>query len=163
MVDLLLPLVLATWIHVVSASIWLGGMIVTTLINRGVRRDLEAPAALELIVRVGRILTRPIRYSLYVATASGLSILLNRGISPLILSDTSFYALPLGTTVLTKLLLGGTVLLLAIYHGRLGRLLSARPEGELYQKLRRKMQLVGWITLLLGLTLAAMGTILRFL
>jgi len=157
----LIWLVLVKWLHVVSASVWLGGLITTTIIFRGARSAFEPQAASEFMGMVGRVIATPMRVSLYIAMATGVINAMNRGFGFNDLLHLPQAGLP-GWALLLKLALAPTVLLLAIYHTRVGRLLSRAPSPPHRQLLRRRMIVAGRLALLLTVVLTVLGSLLRF-
>ena len=157
---------LLTWIiiikliHVISAAIWIGGIIFTTFMSRGLRREMPQREVTALVQKVGRIIASPMRISLYIAIGTGPFLLLSRGINPITLLlevDTFVEALAASKTILAAI-----IVVLAIYHTRIGSRLSGLEDEKEYSRTRMKLIVVGWLSLILTLALPALGTIMRY-
>lgn len=154
--------VLVKWLHVAAASIWLGGLVFTVIMNRALRALLAPQQAAQVTSYVGRRMQRPLRYSLYVAILAGLGNVLLRfnGLSPLL--ALSFYSTPFGQLFLLKLLVTLALLAVVEYHSRAARRLAWPPNGPVPPSYRRRLIAAGWAALLLTLLLALLGSLLRF-
>ncbi|MBI2183685.1 MAG: hypothetical protein HYU39_01870 [Thaumarchaeota archaeon] len=137
-------------------------MIVITLMNRGLRKIMDVRESSELMGKVGRTVAMPIRFSLYIAMLTGVINVLNHGISPIQFLDPRFYSMQFGEIVVLKFLIAPIVLVAAVYHSRIGRLLPTVIKVEDYQKLRKRMIVAGWLALFLTFGLTVLGTLLGF-
>ncbi|MEM0481414.1 MAG: hypothetical protein QXM16_00785 [Nitrososphaerota archaeon] len=160
--SILTVLTIIKLVHIVSASLWVGGILFTVIVNRRLRKTYPPVEATKMLGVVGRAIQRPMRYSLYLAVVSGLFILLTRGFGVQLLTSLAFYATHLGMILLIKMILTVAVLLMLPLHSRLGRRLYEMEDGPEYSRDRLKMLVVGWATLCLTLAIIAMGTLLRF-
>jgi len=148
-------------LHLLFASIWIGGIILTVVINRALRRTMPADEATKTLGVIGRSIQTTMRYSLYLAIATGLLLLLIRGITPTRLVDPIFYTTRFGTFLLSKIIFVLLILALLPLHSRLGEKLHMTNDRATYIRLRRNILLVGWASLGFTILVALLGALLR--
>jgi|FaiFalFF_MnMetaG_3_1042247.scaffolds.fasta_scaffold00559_8 putative copper export protein len=148
-------------LHLLFASLWTGGIILTVVINRALRRTMPATEATKTLGVIGRSIQKTMRYSLYLAIVTGLLLLLTRGVAFTALFDPIFYTTRFGAFLLGKIISVLLVLSLLPLHSRLGEKIYKTNGGADYRRLRLGILLVGWATL--GFTIVAIiaGTWLR--
>jgi putative copper export protein len=148
-------------LHLLFASLWTGGIILTVVINRALRRTMPATEATKTLGVIGRSIQKTMRYSLYLAIVTGLLLLLTRGVAFKTLFDPIFYTTRFGAFLLGKIIAVLIVLALLPLHSRLGERIYMTNSGADYRRLRLGILLVGWATL--GFTIVAIiaGTWLR--
>ncbi len=148
-------------IHILAASLWIGGIIFTVVINRGLRRMMQPMEATKTLGDIGRLIQKPMRASLYIAVATGPLLLLLRGISPAYLVNPAFYSTQIGAMILGKIISVAAVLALLPLHSKLGSEIYMTQDRQSYNRLRREILIVGWVMLLLSLLTLLFGTGLR--
>ncbi|MEM3032223.1 MAG: hypothetical protein QW756_05695 [Nitrososphaerota archaeon] len=149
-------------IHIISASLWIGGILFTVLVNRRLREAFPPVEAIKLLGTVGRAIQRPMRYSLYLAVITGLLILSARGVGIQSILNPSFYATYFGTILMIKTVIVMAILIILPLHSRLGTELSKMENGPGYARKRLKTIVVGWASLSLTIAVMMLGTLLRF-
>ncbi len=153
---------LIKWVHVLSASIWIGGIIFTIIVNRMLRRIMNPLEATRTLSIIGRAMQLPMRFSLYIAIITGPFLLIIRGIHPYILLNPVFYLTPLGSYFLLKLIAVSTMLALIPLHSKYGKKIARNDQDmKEYAKDRRRVIIVGWITFLLSVLIIYLGTGMR--
>jgi uncharacterized membrane protein len=154
-------LVALKWLHIATASVWFGGLVFTVIVNRALAQLLGPEEALRATSFIGRRMQRPLRYSLYVAIATGIFNAAARYGGFAFVLEPGFYASSTGELISIK---AGLVilLLLTIYlHSRLGAKLAALGDAPA-SPLRRSLRAAGWLALLLTLAIMLLGSALRF-
>ncbi|MEO2201637.1 MAG: CopD family protein [Nitrosopumilus sp.] len=152
-----------TWIHLVSAAIWVGGSlfigIVFSPLLKTIANSLEE--RMQIMIRVGRRFNKIAVPSLIILMATGLynsHVLLSK---PDLLVATSY-----GIFLIIKIIL--VVALIAIYaiHVRVIRkdieekiMSNQMPEYQI-QKLRKKIIILGEITVVLSLAILFLASLL---
>jgi putative copper export protein len=151
--DALLVLKILKVIHVLSASLWIGSIVSLSLAVRVIRSVVGDPHSVTISAEMGRRLRTLTRTSLYMTLASGILLIYKKGfLSGLLSIDIVFL----------KIVIGVSLLLLVWYHESLGSLLSRIKDANSLPKVRRRMIIVGWLTVALSVILAVLGTVLRF-
>jgi uncharacterized membrane protein len=158
--DALLVLKILKVIHVLSASIWIGSIVSLSLAVRVVRSVVGNSHSVTISAEMGRRLRPLTRTSLYMTLASGILLVYKRGFLPGLLSLDIHYK-PI-FLVLLKIVIGISLLLAVLYHESLGSLLARTKDVNSLPKVRRRMIIVGWLTVAFSVILAIIGTILRF-
>jgi uncharacterized membrane protein len=154
--DALLELTILKVVHVLSASIWIGSIVSLSLAVRVVRSVVGNPHSVTISAEMGRRLRPLTRTSLYMTLASGILMAYERGFLSLDLHYRPVFV------VLLKIVLGLSVLLAVGYHASLGSSLVRAKDANGLPKVRRRMSIVGWLTVTLSVILAVLGTVLRF-
>jgi uncharacterized membrane protein len=151
--DALLVLKILKVIHVLSASLWIGSIVSLSLAVRVIRSVVGDPHSVTISAEMGRRLRPLTRTSLYMTLASGILLIYKKGfLSGLLSIDIVFL----------KIVIGVSLLLLVWYHESLGSLLARIKDANSLPKVRRRMIIVGWLTVALSVILAVLGTVLRF-
>lgn len=153
---------IAYWInvslHVLSALVWLGGMLFLGLVGAPVLRAIE-PAAIrqELFQQLGIRFRRVGWWAIGVLVVTGTINLYFRGL--LVwqngLGDIGFWTTPMGQALAWKLIAATVMILVSTVHDfflgpAAGR---AQPGSERAQKLRRYAALLGRVNALIGIVL----------
>jgi putative copper export protein len=148
------------WIHIVSVSVWIGGIILTIFINRKLIRTYERREAFNMMRKIGSMIQFPMRIFLYIAIISGLFLLWLR--------TGSFYAIyynlynmtNFGMFLLLKFISVTLILLLLPFHSFFSSRASM-TSGESFRKNRLLVVIIGWIILILSLLAVFAGIGLR--
>ena len=157
------PLLFLTikWLHILTASLWTGGIIFTVMVNRGLRKNMAQIEATRILGTIGRVIQKPMRVSLYISILTGILLLLVKGINPIEILNPSFYLTSLGNALLRKAISVALILLMIPFHSRLGNRIYGESNIDIYSRIRRRLLLVGWATLVFSLTAMLFGTELR--
>ncbi len=157
---------LSVWLHVLAATIWLGGTIFLALVLVPITRRLEYRGiAGSLIHQVG------VRFRLLgwiclgLLVVSGILNVAYRGFGWADLWSGRLWQGPFGRALGIKLLLVALILLLSALHDffigpRATILWQTQPTSPATQRLRRQAGWIGRINLLLALVVVALGVIL---
>ena len=154
---------LLTWIHLVSAAIWVGGSlfigIVFSPLLKTMTNSLEE--RMQIMIRVGRRFNKIAVPSLIILIATGLyssHVLLGK---PELLIATSY-----GTFLIIKIILVIALIITYIVHVRVIRkdveekiMSNQMPENEI-QKLRKKIIILGEITVVLSIAILFFASLL---
>ena len=158
--------VASVWLHVVAASLWVGGMLFLVLVLVPALKTLpDRQLAVQLIRDTGRRFRLVGWVTLGVLLATGFTNLWARGITLAMLGTPAFWQAPFGAVLAFKL---GVVLLIltlsAIHDFSLGprasAALRARPDAPEAQRLRLLATWFGRANLLLALVVMACGVML---
>jgi len=138
------------WIHIVSVSVWIGGIILTIFINRKLIRTYERKEAFNMMRNIGSMIQFPMRIFLYIAVISGLSLLwLKTGSFYVAYSNVSNMT-NFGMFLLLKLISVALILLLIPFHSFFSSRAS-KLNGKAFRKNRFLIVIIGWIILILSL------------
>lgn len=138
------------WIHIVSVSVWIGGIILTIFINRKLIRTYERKEAFNMMRNIGSMIQFPMRIFLYIAVISGLSLLwLKTGSFYVAYSNVSNMT-NFGMFLLLKLISVALMLLLIPFHSFFSSRAS-KLNGKAFRKNRFLIVIIGWIILILSL------------
>lgn len=152
------------WMHVITASIWLGGLILTTVLNRTLRKSLGYEESYKVVRMVGYSFQKTMRYSLYIAILTGILNVLNDTYFNLnFIFSQHFIFSNFGILVILKSAIALFVLIFAIYHTNIARLIPKMKENNIVIKLRKRITIVGWIAMILTFIFFLLGTILVFI
>ena len=152
-----------TWIHLVSAAIWVGGSlfigIVFSPLLKTMTNSLEE--RMQIMIRVGRRFNKVAVPSLIILMATGLyssHVLLSK---PELLVATSY-----GTFLIVKIILVIILIITYAVHVRVIRkdveekiMSNQMPEYEI-QKLRKKIIILGEVTVVLSITILFFASLL---
>ncbi len=152
-----------TWIHLVSAAIWVGGSLFIGIVFSPILKTMtnSVEERIQIMIRVGRRFNKIAVPSLIILMATGLyssHMLLSK---PDILVETSY-----GTFLIIKITL--VILLVITYavHVRVIRkdvedkIMSNKMPKEQIQKLRKKIIILGEITVVLSVTILFFAALL---
>ena len=154
---------LLTWVHLISAAIWVGGSlfigIVFSPLLKTMTNSLEE--RMQIMIRVGRRFNKIAVPSLIILMATGLyssHVLLGK---PELLVATSY-----GVFLIIKIILVIALIITYIVHVRVIRkdveekiMSNQMPENEI-QKLRKKIIILGEITVVLSLAILFLASLL---
>lgn len=141
--------VLTVFVHILCATLWVGGMLFMSLMLVPALRAQRDPSLTARLIRaVGKRYHRWGWGALGLLILTGLGLLHFRGISHAQLASADFWASPFGTTLAWKLSLVLAVVLLSLAHD-LG---AARN--------RKAATLLGRLTLLLSVIIVFLGVLL---
>jgi len=152
-----------TWIHLVSAAIWVGGSlfigIVFSPLLKTIANSLEE--RMQIMIRVGRRFNKIAVPSLIILMATGLynsHVLLSK---PELLVATSY-----GIFLIIKIILVVALIVIYAIHVRVIRkdieekiMSNQMPEHQI-QKLRKKIIILGEITVVLSLAILFLASLL---
>ena len=152
-----------TWIHLVSAAIWVGGSlfigIVFSPLLKTIANSLEE--RMQIMIRVGRRFNKIAVPSLIILMATGLynsHVLLSK---PELLIATSY-----GIFLIIKIILVVALIIIYAIHVRVIRkdieekiMSNQMPEHQI-QKLRKKIIILGEITVVLSLAILFLASLL---
>ncbi len=152
-----------TWIHLVSAAIWVGGSlfigIVFSPLLKTIANSLEE--RMQIMIRVGRRFNKIAVPSLIILMATGLynsHVLLSK---PELLIATSY-----GIFLIIKIILVIALIIIYAIHVRVIRkdieekiMSNQMPEHQI-QKLRKKIIILGEITVVLSLAILFLASLL---
>ncbi|HVU02610.1 MAG TPA: hypothetical protein VHE30_12700 [Polyangiaceae bacterium] len=163
--------VIAVWLHVVAAAVWVGSMVFFAAAIVPVVRSQEFRAvAPALVARVGARFRVLGWISLGILFATGLANLHYRGVGFRALADGTFWATGFGRAFAWKLVLVAVVVVLTALHdavtaGRSGAALRQPPTSEDALRARRRASYVGRAVLLasLGILFFAVAMVRGFL
>ncbi len=154
---------LLTWIHLISAAIWVGGSlfigIVFSPLLKTMTNSLEE--RMQIMIRVGRRFNKIAVPSLIILMATGLyssHVLLGK---PELLIATSY-----GTFLIIKIILVIALIITYIVHVRVIRkdveekiMSNQMPENQI-QQLRKKIIILGEITVVLSIAILFFASLL---
>jgi len=152
-----------TWIHLVSAAIWVGGSlfigIIFSPLLKTIANSLEE--RMQIMIRVGRRFNKIAVPSLIILMATGLynsHVLLSK---PELLIATSY-----GIFLIIKIILVVALIIIYAIHVRVIRkdieekiMSNQMPEHQI-QKLRKKIIILGEITVVLSLAILFLASLL---
>jgi len=154
---------LLTWIHLISAAIWVGGSlfigIVFSPLLKTMANSLEE--RMQIMIRVGRRFNKIAVPSLIILMATGLyssHVLLGK---PELLIATSY-----GTFLIIKIILVIALIITYIIHVRVIRkdveekIMSNQMSENQIQKLRKKIIILGEITVVLSIAILFFASLL---
>jgi len=154
---------LLTWIHLISAAIWVGGSlfigIVFSPLLKTMTNSLEE--RMQIMIRVGRRFNKIAVPSLIILMATGLyssHVLLGK---PELLIATSY-----GTFLIIKIILVIALIITYIVHVRVIRkdveekIMSNQMSENQIQKLRKKIIILGEITVVLSIAILFFASLL---
>ena len=154
---------LLTWVHLISAAIWVGGSlfigIVFSPLLKTMTNSLEE--RMQIMIRVGRRFNKIAVPSLIILMATGLyssHVLLGK---PELLVATSY-----GVFLIIKIILVNALIITYIVHVRVIRkdveekIMSNQMSENQIQKLRKKIIILGEITVVLSLAILFFASLL---
>lgn len=156
----------SVWLHVLAATLWVGGMVFLVVVVIPVTRRPEVSALRAHLVHSIGVRFRWVGWaSLSVLLATGTFNLAYRGIGRDDLVSAGFWSGPFGRILALKLVLVATVLILSGVHDfvlgpRATALWRERPDSAEAARMRRRAGWIGRIELLLGLVILALAVML---
>ena len=152
-----------TWIHLVSAAIWVGGSLFIGIVFSPILKTMSnsIEERMQIMIRVGRRFNKIAVPSLVILMATGLYTSHQLLSKPDILVETSY-----GNFLIIKIIL--VVLLIITYavHVRVIRkdvedkIMSNKMPEEQIQKLRKKIIILGEITVVLSVAILFFAALL---
>jgi len=152
-----------TWIHLVAAAIWVGGSLFIGIVFSPLLKTMTSSIQerLQIMIRVGRRFNKIAVPSLIILMATGLytsHVLLSK---PELLISTSY-----GTFLIIKIILVIALIITYAVHVRVIRkdveekiMSNQMPETEI-QKLRKKIIILGEITVVLSVAILFFASLL---
>ena len=152
-----------TWIHLIAAAIWVGGSLFIGIVFSPLLKTMtnSIEERMQIMIRVGRRFNKVAVPSLIVLMATGLyssHVLLSK---PDLLVATSY-----GTFLIIKILLVIALIITYIVHVRVIRkdvedkiMSNQMPEHQI-QKLRKKIIILGEITVVLSIAILFFAALL---
>jgi copper resistance protein D len=156
---------LSVWIHVIAATIWVGGMLFLTLVVVPWLRGPGRATGLAFLRESGRRFRHIAWICFALLIVTGAFNLSMRGVSLASFIDTGWLGSSFGRLVLLKLGFFAVVLLLSALHDfvigpRAAAALEADPRSAAAQSLRRRASWIGRLNVILGLTLILLGVMI---
>ena len=152
-----------TWIHLVSAAIWVGGSLFIGIVFSPILKTMSnsIEERMQIMIRVGRRFNKIAVPSLIILMATGLYTSHQLLSKPDILVETSY-----GNFLIVKIIL--VVLLIITYavHVRVIRkdvedkIMSNKMPEEQIQKLRKKIIILGEVTVVLSVAILFFAALL---
>ena len=152
-----------TWIHLVAASIWVGGSLFIGIVFSPLLKTMtnSIEERMQIMIRVGRRFNKIAVPSLIILMATGLytsHVLLSK---PDLLVETSY-----GTYLIIKIILVIALIVTYVVHVRVIRkdvedkiMSNQMPEPEI-PKLRKKIIILGEITVVLSIAILFFASLL---
>ena len=152
-----------TWIHLIAAAIWVGGSLFIGIVFSPLLKTMtnSVEERMQIMIRVGRRFNKVAVPSLIILMATGLyssHVLLSK---PDLLVATSY-----GTFLIIKILLVIALIITYIVHVRVIRkdvedkiMSNQMPEHQI-QKLRKKIIILGEITVVLSIAILFFAALL---
>ncbi len=152
-----------TWIHLVSAAIWVGGSLFIGIVFSPLLKTMTTSLEerMQIMIRVGRRFNKIAVPSLIILMATGLyssHVLLSK---PDLLVATSY-----GVFLIIKIILVAVLVIIYAIHVRVIRkdieekiMSNQMPEHQI-QKLRKKIIILGEITVVLSLAILFLASLL---
>ncbi len=157
--------IVSLWLHILSATLWIGGSLFLTVVLMPVVRQWEHEHSMDLVLRTARRFLW-IGWSCFgVLILTGAFNLVYLGIGWEQLLGATFWQSPFGEVLAGKLALVLLILVLSATHDFiLGPLTTRRierdPTSEEAQRLRLLARWVGRVNLLLGLIVVGLAVML---
>ena len=154
---------LLTWIHLISAAIWVGGSLFIGIVFSPLLKTMTSSLEerMQIMIRVGRRFNKIAVPSLIILMATGLyssHVLLGK---PELLIATSY-----GTFLIIKIILVIALIITYIVHVRVIRkdveekiMSNQMPENQI-QQLRKKIIILGEITVVLSIAILFFASLL---
>ena len=154
---------IVTWIHLIAAAIWVGGSLFIGIVFSPLLKTMtdSVEERMQIMIRVGRRFNKVAVPSLIILMITGLYTSHALIVKPELLVSTSY-----GTFLIIKIFL--VIALIAVYaiHVRVIRkdieekiMSNQMPEPEI-QKLRKKIIILGEITVVLSVTILFFASLL---
>jgi len=155
---------LIMWAHLIAASIWVGGSIFIGIVLAPLLKTISdsIEGRLSIMIRVGRKFNKIGIPSLFVLIVTGIYNSVGFIASPSMILSTNY-----GIVLLVKIILVIMLLITFAIHVRLIRSEAERKieskelSGELLQKLRSKIIMLGRLTVILSLAILLMAALLH--
>ena len=159
-----LELALLTWIHITSAAIWVGGSLFIGVVFAPIlkKMSMSVEERIQLMVQVGRRFNKLALPALFVLIATGMyqaHLVLQKSD---ILYETSY-----GHVLIIKIILVAALLAIYAVHVRIIRkdvedkIISKEMPQEQLQKLRKKIIILGEVTVVLSIIILFLASVLN--
>lgn len=152
-----------TWIHLVSAAIWVGGSLFLGVVLAPILKKMSMPLEerLQIMIKVGRRFNRIAVPSLIILMATGLYSSHQLLSNPNILLATSY-----GTYLVIKIILVIALIITFAVHVRIIRkdveekIMSKQMSEAQIQKLRKKIIILGEVTVIISVAILFFAALL---
>ena len=152
-----------TWIHLVSAAVWVGGSLFIGVVLAPILKKMSMPLEerLQIMIKVGRRFNRIAVPSLIILIATGLYSSYPLLSNPGILLSTSY-----GSYLVIKILLVIALIIAFAVHVRIIRkdveekIISKQMSEEQIQKLRKKIIILGEVTVVISVAILFFAAVL---
>ena len=152
-----------TWIHLVSAAIWVGGSLFIGIVFSPLLKTMtdSVQERMQIMIRVGRRFNKIAVPSLIILMATGLYSSHALLAKPDLLVGTSY-----GTYLTIKIILVIALIITYVIHVRVIRkgvedeIMSKQMTEEKIQKLRKKIIILGEITVVLSIAILFFASLL---
>ncbi len=152
-----------TWIHLVSAAVWVGGSLFLGVVLAPILKKMSMPLEerLQIMIKVGRRFNRIAVPSLIILIATGLYSSYPLLSNPGILLSTSY-----GSYLVIKILLVIALIIAFAVHVRIIRkdveekIISKQMSEEQIQKLRKKIIILGEVTVVISVAILFFAAVL---
>ena len=155
---------LLTWVHITSAAIWVGGSLFIGVVFAPILKKMSMPVEerIQLMVQVGRRFNKLAMPALFILMATGMyqaHLVLQKSD---ILYETSY-----GHVLIIKMVLVAALLVLYAVHVRIIRkdvedkIIAKQMPQEQLQKLRKKIIILGEITVVLSVIILFLASVLN--
>jgi len=152
-----------TWIHLVSAAVWVGGSLFLGVVLAPILKKMSMPLEerLQIMIKVGRRFNRIAVPSLIILIATGLYSSYPLLSNPGILLSTSY-----GSYLVIKILLVIALIIAFAIHVRIIRkdveekIMSKQMSEEQIQKLRKKIIILGEVTVVISVAILFFAAVL---
>jgi putative copper export protein len=158
--------VLAIWMHVLAATVWIGGAVFLALVLVPVLRDPDLGARRTTLIHRTGVRFRSVSWFCFaVLVGTGILNLRGRGIGWADVADQDLWRSAFGEVLLLKMALVAAVLALSGVHDlvlgpRATRALRQAPDSVEARHLQRMARWIGRVTLLLGTAILAAAVML---
>ena len=152
-----------TWIHLVSAAIWVGGSLFIGIVFSPLLKTMtnSVQERMQIMIRVGRRFNKIAVPSLIILMATGLYSSHALLVKPDLLFATSY-----GTFLIIKIILVIALIITYVIHVRVIRkdvedeIMSKQMTEENIQKLRKKIIILGEVTVVLSIAILFFASLL---
>ncbi len=152
-----------TWIHLVSAAVWVGGSLFLGVVLAPILKKMSMPLEerLQIMIKVGRRFNRIAVPSLIILIATGLYTSFPLLSTPGILLSTSY-----GSYLVIKILLVIALIIAFAVHVRIIRkdveekIMSKQMSEDQIQKLRKKIIILGEVTVVISVAILFLAAVL---
>jgi uncharacterized membrane protein len=157
---------LAVWLHLLSAIIWIGGALFFSLVLVPAMNALADTRLRPLLVRAAALRFRTVSWMCFATfLVTGWIALDQRGITPALLVTPDFWGGPWGRTLAEKLFVVALILMISALHDfvlgpRAAAVMERAPGSPEAMRLRRQTTWIARLNLLLGLIVVALGIML---
>ena len=154
---------IVTWIHLIAAAIWVGGSLFIGIVFSPLLKTMtdSVEERMQIMIRVGRRFNKVAVPSLIILMITGLYTSHALIVKPELLVSTSY-----GTFLIIKIFLVIALIVVYAIHVRVIRkdieekiMSNQMPEPEI-QKLRKKIIILGEITVVLSVTILFFASLL---